>query len=433
MKISLALACGLISAALSASGQQAPGASERADLVVRNVTLIDGTGSAGRPALSVVVRGSRVAAIVQAGAEPPADLTIDGQGLFAIPGLIDAHVHISGEPWPEITERLKRVLRGGVTTIFDMAGDIRDTSHLSRAARTGEIESPSIEYVALLAGPAFFTDRRVIAASRGYEPGQAPWNREINPQTDLVRAIAEATGAGPRALKLYAALDAPTVARIGEEARRQNIRLVAHSTVFPARPSDLIAAGVKMLAHSAYLVWEGSPPSADFPKRARGDFAGVPADGPVMRSLLVSMKEADVSLNPTLWIFAEGPARDDLAAVRTPWMNTVTRLAADFGVTLAAGTDSMIRDEDLLPMLHRELEAEVAAGLTPLQALVSATSGAAHAMGIEATRGTIEAGKNADLVLLGADPTVDVKNTQKIRFVIKNGRLAHQSGGGDSR
>jgi len=400
-----------------------PSTTPPAAIVVRNVAVIDGTGSPARSGVSIVVRDGKIAALVAAGQEPAADLVINGEGLFAIPGLIDAHVHLSGMPWAQRTEQLERVLRGGVTTVFDMAGDVRDTSHLSRAALTGEIDSPTIEYVSLMAGPAFFTDPRVIASSRGYKPGEAPWNRVVTPETDLVRAVAEAKGAGARAIKLYAALDAPTVARIGAEAARQDIRLVAHATTFPAKPSDLIAAGVKLLAHTPYLVWEGSAPSHDFPKRARGDFAGVPADGPVMTRLLQSMKDKGVTLNPTLWIFAEGPAKDDLAALRTPWMNTVTKRAQEIGVTLAAGTDSMIQGNDPLPMLHKELEAEVAAGLTPMDALVSATRGAARGIGIDAARGTIEIGKTADIVLTDANPADDIRNTRRIRYVIKDGRL----------
>ncbi|MBX7186724.1 MAG: amidohydrolase family protein [Vicinamibacteria bacterium] len=407
--------------------QPPPVAAPRAAMVIRGVSLIDGTGTPARPGISIVVRESRIAAIVAAGAEPPADLVVNGEGLFAIPGLIDAHVHLSGMPWAQRTEQLARVVRGGVTTVFDMAGDVRDTSHLSRAALTGEIDSPAIEYASLMAGPAFFTDPRVIASSRGYRPGEAPWNREVTADTDLVRAIAEAKGAGAHAIKLYAALDAATVARVGTEAARQNIRLVAHATTFPAKPSDLIAAGVKLLAHTPYLVWEGSAPSDDFPKRARGDFAGVPPDGEVMTRLLQSMKDRGVALNPTLWIFAEGPAKDDLAPVRTPWMNAVTRRAQAMGVILSAGTDSMIQGGDAWPMLHRELEAEVAAGLTPMEALVSATSGAARGLGIDGSRGTLAAGQAADIVLTDADPAADIRNTRRIRVVIKDGRLVHQA------
>lgn len=419
------LVVGLLSLAASvASAQPQPSTpTPRAALIIRNVSLIDGVGSPVRPGLSLVVRDGRIAAIVPAGQEPAAELVVNGEGLFAIPGLIDAHVHLSGMPWAQRTEQLERVLRGGVTTVFDMAGDVRDTSHFARAALTGEIDSPSIEYVSLMAGPAFFTDPRVIASSRGYKPGDAPWNRVITAETDLVRAVAEAKGAGARAIKLYAALDAPTVARIGAEAARQDIRLVAHATTFPAKPSDVVAAGVKLLAHTPYLVWEGSPPSPDFPKRARGDFAGVPADGPVMTGLLRSMKDKGVALNPTLWIFAEGPAKDDLAALRTPWMNAVTKRAQELGVTLAAGTDSMIQGSDALPMLHKELEAEVAAGLTPMEALVSATRGAARGIGIDGVRGTLEVGKAADIVLTEANPADDIRNSRRIRYVIKDGRM----------
>lgn len=407
---------------------QAP---QGASLVIRGVTLVDGTGAPARPGVSLVVAGGRVSAIVAAGQEPEADLTINGRGLFAIPGLIDAHVHLSGMRWEQRADQLRRVLAGGVTGLFDVAGDVRTASNLARASAAGEIDAPAIVYASLMAGPAFFTDPRVVATSQGYTPGDAPWNLSVTAGTNLTTAIAAAGGAGATAIKLYAALDGPTVRRIGEEAKRQHMRLIAHSTVFPAKPSDLVAAGVKMLSHTAYLVWEGSPPSPEFPKRARGDFAGVPADGPVMGALLQSMRDNDVALNPTLWIFADGPAKDDLSAARTPWMHAVTKRAQEMGVVLAAGTDGLITPADPLPTLHKELEVMVnGAGLTPLQALTSATRGAAHAMGVDQDRGTLVPGRAADIVLLSADPTADIKNSRKIRYVIKNGRIVFEASSG---
>jgi imidazolonepropionase-like amidohydrolase len=396
-------------------------------LVIRGVTVIDGTDAPPRPGVDVYVRDGR---IVSVGPDAPAaDVTIDGRGLFTLPGLIDAHVHVSGGTWAEAGGDLARALRGGVTSVFDMAGDVRMTSDLARAALTGDIESPTIGYASLFAGPAFFSDRRVVASSLGYRPGDAPWNREIRPDTDLARAVAEARGAGATAIKLYAALDGETVRRIGEEAARQHVRLVAHATVFPAKPSDLVAGGVRMLAHSAYLVWEGLPPSADFSKRARGDFASVPADGPVMTALLQSMKAHDVALNPTLWIFSDGPAKDDLSAMRTPWMFAVTKRAQDLGVVIAAGVDDMTSEHDPLPLLHREIETLVTgAELTPLQAISAATRGAAHAIGMDDVRGTLTAGKAADLLIVDADPTTDIRHTRRIRYVIKGGRIVRAEG-----
>lgn len=415
---SAALLTAMLCSALTLAQQNSGSGS----LLIRDVTLIDGNGGPPRAAVTVLIRDGRVSAIN--GPPASADLTIDGRGLYAMPGLTDAHVHLSGLPWDERAEQLKRVLHGGVTMVYDVASDLRNTSDLSRAALVGEIESPSIYYAALFAGPEFFTDPRVVSTSRGYRPGDAPWNREIRPDTDLVTAVAEARGAGATSIKLYAALDGPTVRRIGDEAKRQHVRLIAHSTVFPAKPSDLIAAGVKMLAHTAYLVWEGMPASGEFQKRARGDFAGVPADGPVMTQLLQSMKDHDVTLNPTLWIFSDGPARDDMSALRTPWMNTVTKRAQDMGVLIAAGVDSLMTPGDPLPMIHKELEVMVTgAKLTPLQAITAATKGAAHAIGVDEERGTVAPGRVADLLIVDADPSVDIRSTRRIRYVIKDGRI----------
>ncbi len=417
----IAIACALVvpCAALSAQRPARPAAT----LLIQHVTLLDGNGGAPTANADVFLQDGRIAALA-APANTAAVTTIDGRGLFLLPGLIDAHVHLSGDPWDEAAATLKRVLQGGVTAVFDVAGDTRLTGDLARAQLSGEIASPTIYYSALFGGPAFMTDPRVAASSIGFRPGAAPWDQEIDANTDLVRAVAAAKGTGATAIKLYAALDAATVRRIGEEAKRQSIRLIAHATVFPAKPSDLIAANVKYLAHAAYLVWEGSPSSTDFTKRAHGDFAGVPADGPVMTRVLQSMKDHDVALNPTLWILAEGPAKDDPSGLRTAWMNLVTHRAQDLGVTIAAGVDSMTSRADALPMIHREMEMLVkGAGLTPMQAIVSATRGAAHAIGVDDARGTVAVGKVADLLIVDGDPSIDITNTRRIRYVIKDGRV----------
>jgi imidazolonepropionase-like amidohydrolase len=420
----MAFTATLVTSCVTLAGQTASPVS----LLVRDVTLVDGNGGPPRPNVDVLVRAGRIVSVASS-IPDAADLTLNGRDLYLLPGLIDAHVHLSSSvPWAERTAQLQRVLRGGVTAVYDVAGDLRQTSSLARAAIIGEIESPTIYYAALFAGPANFSDPRAVASSRGYSrPGGAPWSRAITADTDLVLAVAEARGAGATSIKLYADLDGPTVRRIADEAKRQNVRLIAHATVFPATPSDLVAAGVKYLAHSAYLVWEGMPSSGDFSNRARGDFGSVAPDGPAMTKLLESMKANDVALNPTLWIFAEGPgSTDDIAVVRTKWMNAVTRRAQEIGVTIAAGVDSLMALGDPLPTLHKELEVMVnGAGLTPLQAITAATRGAARGMGVEDERGTVAPNKVADLLLVQGDPSVDIRNTRNIRYVIKDGRIVH--------
>lgn len=424
------LACTpLLLAAPSAAAQPSAG---RAALVIRDVTLIDGNGAAPRPHVSLVVRGGRIAEVVAAGAErePEADLVVDGRGRFAIPGLIDAHVHLSGATWEQGTRQLQRALRGGITAVYDLAGDGRQVSDLARAAMAGEIESPAIYHAALMAGPAFFTDPRVRSASLGYPPGEAPWAQAITPGTDMVRAVAAARGTGATAIKLYAALDSATAARAAAEARRQGMRVVAHATVFPARPMQLVESGVTMLTHTPYLVWQGSPPTSDYTRRAEGDFLHVPPNSPVIERLLTAMRDRGVALNPTLGVFVEDEERpeDSVGRVRTPWMYAVTHRASELGVSIVAGTDGLMPGDGRgPPSLHRELALLVSgAGLTPLQALTAATSAPALAIGAEADRGTLAPGKLADVVLLDADPTLDIANTRRIWMVVREGRIVRR-------
>ena len=394
----------------------------RDELAIRDVSVVD----AGRlvPNRTILVRGGRIVSIADAAEAISADVTIDGTGLFAIPGLIDAHVHLSGAPREQATATLKRALAGGITSVFDLAGDDRETGDLARASLAHEIEAPTIRYVGLLAGPAFFKDPRVLAASLGFDPGLAPWAQAVTADSDPVRTIAAARGTGASAIKLYAAIDAVTAKAMTAEAHRAHLRVFAHATTFPARPSELIEAGVDMLAHAAYLVWEGSAPSDDFKSRANGDFAHVPFDGPVMDHVLDLMVSHNTALNPTLWIFAEGTPKDALSAQRIAWMDGITGRAARRGVPIVAGTDDLLSPRDPLPTLHRELELLVSsAGLTPAQALESATRTAARVMGMDKERGRLEPGFAADIDVLSANPLDAIGNTRKLAYVIKDGRI----------
>ena len=106
-----------------------------------------------------------------------------------------------------------------------------------------------------------------------------------------------------------------------------------------------------------------------------------------------------------------------MSAARIAWQNAVTKRAQDMGVVLAAGVDSLTTPGDPLPMIHKELEVMVTgAGLTPLQAITAATRGAAHAIGVDDLRGTIAPGMIADLLLVDADPSADIRNTRRIRY-----------------
>jgi imidazolonepropionase-like amidohydrolase len=428
MRLFVIFACTLATAASGAAAQRGGrGGAAPQTIFVTDTTLIDGTGAPPRPHTTIVIRDGKIAdlttgELIDATA---GETVIDGAGRFAIPGLIDAHVHLGGSTWQQRSDQLKQALEGGVTAVFDLAGDTRINGDLARATETGEIEGPHIFYCALMAGPPFFTDPRVLDASRGYTPGEAPFMRAITPDTDIVRAVAMAKGTGATALKLYAALDATEVARISAEAKAQGLRIVAHATVFPAKPSDVVAAGATLLAHAAYLVWEGSPATPEYQKRASGDFAHVAPDAGPVEAVLEDMKRRGTALNPTLWVFAEGQPKDALSDQRIAWQNAVTTRAAALGISIVAGTDGLLgRGAGALPNLHRELELLVhGAGLTPMQAIQSATINAARVMGADTAIGSIAVGKTADVLLLSANPLDDIAHTRDIVSVIARGRV----------
>ncbi len=408
----------------AARAQAAPDSATRTVLV--GVTLFDGTGHEARPNQSVLVEGERIAAIFPTGSRPlPAGATVyDLPGRYLIPGLIDTHAHVATEPSGEDTrarteQRLRRALLGGVTAVRDMAGDVRALGSLQRDALVGDIPSPDIYYAALFAGPAFFADPRTHDASRGLVPGQVPWMRAITDTTDIHQAVAEARGTGASAIKLYAALGGELARRITTEAHAQGLLVWAHAALRPARPLDVVAAGVDVVSH-ANLV------SLAMDSARRAAALRAPANAPLdlddagLDSLFSAMVRGRTILEPTLLIFEDSPPLFRLAGA-------VSRQAHRRGVTLIAGTDTLGAagsSSPGLPNLHRELELLVTlAGLSPAEALESATRDAAAAIGAGSTRGTVEVGKLADLVVLRSDPLLDIRNTRSIQLVMKRGRV----------
>lgn len=414
-------------------------------LLLTHATVIDGTGGPAQAGMTVAIDGERIAAIYPDGSRPApkAARVEDLRGHYVIPGLIDTHVHLTAAE-PDIRHyqaHLKALVRGGVTAVRDMAGDDRLIAYLAGQANADLIAAPDIFYVALMAGPTFFAeDVRAQEASAGLPPGTAPWMQAITPDTDLALAVAEAKGTGATALKLYANLPPELVAKITAEAHRQGLQVWSHAAIFPTRPSEAVAAGVDVISHSPYLVWEAvAKVPDDYRVRALGDFTHIPPDAPAILALFETMQQRGTILDATLWPFVEEARRhpQQVGAGIVPWSYAVTRLAHQHGVRVAVGTDSSGLPATAqgvaltgMPLIHAEMAALVAhCGFTPMQAIQAATAVGAAAIGQATQRGTIEVGKRADLVVLAADPTRDIHNTTRIVFVVKNGHVYRKGGG----
>src|ERR1700722_3471810 len=143
------------------------------------VTLIDANHIPGLPHQTVIIQKGKIEKIFPDNTQPLPDSVsiIRAIGKYLIPGLIDTHVHMATDPSgtdnrPNTLRVLEQMLRSGITTVRDMAGDARILAGLSRDARTGDITSPDIYYSALMAGPGFFADPRTQTSTAGGISGQ---------------------------------------------------------------------------------------------------------------------------------------------------------------------------------------------------------------------------------------------------------------------
>jgi imidazolonepropionase-like amidohydrolase len=397
-------------------------------LVLDHVNLIDGTGAAARANARIVVRGERIEAIEDAARPLPAGAVVwNLQGMTVIPGLIDAHVHLTtGTAADErIPQTVRWGLLGGVTSVRDMGGDAVVLEGLARASRDANQDGPRIYYSTLVAGPQWFADPRPRAAAHGGVAGEVAWMRAVTPTSNIPAILTAGKATGATGLKIYADLAPDLVAKVTAEAHRQGLRVWSHSAVFPTKPSEVVAAGADVVSHSNYLGAEGmNPPPATYEAARRGigiDYPASPVNGEAITKLLQLMKDKGTILDETLFVTNAGKrAEDDPVWV---WSVAATRRAHEMGVPLAAGTDNFGRPAaDALPNLHSEMQLLVEkCGLTPLEAIEAATLGGARAIGIEKSYGTVAAGKVADLVVLREDPSKDIGKTRGIVAVVKGG------------
>ncbi|HUK16891.1 MAG TPA: amidohydrolase family protein [Bryobacteraceae bacterium] len=407
-------------------------AGQNALLVLNDVNLIDGTGAPARPHARIVISGERIQRVEDASVVMPGGATVwNLGGMTVIPGLIDAHVHLTSSPAEEarIETMLRFGLLGGVTSVRDMGGDDIVLAELARRFAAARQPGPRIYYSALVAGPQWFADPRPKAASHGGVAGEVAWMRALTPESDMAAIIAAAKATGATGLKIYADLPASLVERVTLEAHRQGLKVWSHSAVFPAKPSEVVRAGVDVVSHSNYLGAEGmNQPPASYEQARRGlgiDYSQSPVEGEAIGALLRLMIEKGTILDETLFVTNAGKRSADDPVWK--WTAAVTRRAHQLGVRLAAGTDSFGNPaRDAMPNIHREMQLLVEdAGLSPLEAIRAATGEAARAIGVEKSYGTVEPGKIADLVILRQDPSLDIRKTSDIAAVIKGG-VAYQ-------
>lgn len=443
--------------ALSASGCAATDAAD-APLAITNVTLIDGTGAPARSGQTVVVAGGRITLVGPSAstAVPRGARRIDGRGRWLIPGLWDMHVHAFGNDFPDFAAPL--LLAHGVTGARDMGFYVDSARFWTGEVRAGRLAGPRMVIGGRLDGPA----------------NRTPWVARAATADEARRAVDSLVVAGADFIKVYSRVPRDAYFAAVDQARRRGVKIAGHvphgvSTREAARQQDGMEHEDDLMracsAEDAALRRElaeaphDAPPALqlatirDHARRMRATY------DPARCAAVISMlAHAGTSLTPTLAVYQPYMAPGDTSVMHPSahryvpgpmlalWRARLQRaepgdtstVAAFFslaqtgemhraGVRLLAGTDAPL--PYLVPglSLHDELALLVRSGLTPMEALRTATYNPAAYLGALDSLGTIRPGRLADLVLLDADPLSDIRNTRRIHTVIANGRVVDRA------
>jgi imidazolonepropionase-like amidohydrolase len=384
--------------------------------LIRNVRIIDGTGSPVTSPRDVLIENGRIKRIATPGSLPTTGMqVIDADGRPVIPGLIDLHAHTYR---PDL---LPGFVYFGITTIRDQGSSMAPLVAYADAIAAGSLPGPRVAY----GGFQFYSDW----------PFDEEQGRGIEPEKDadhIKRAVALAQSFGAQHIKTRTFRRWDINARMISEAHRRGMRATGHcSHLLP-----LIAAGMDAKEHIGVCEPRGNTYMYDdLIQLFRAAGVGVVPtityfDFAVRLNERPALLDDDAELTPFM------PARDNFdwmitlkPAARKNWIQEAaqareaTLKLARAGVTIGTGTDIW----QIPTGVHMELEQLVAAGLTPLEAIHAGTGAAAQILGADNELGTIAVGKWADLVFLDTDPLSDIRNTRRIWNVMHNGQLVDRS------
>jgi len=417
-------------------------------LAMRVGTLIDGRG--GPPVRDAVVRvdGGRIVAVGPAGAAPgpSAGATLDFAGHVLLPGLVDVHAHptfpsdrrdleaclAESDAMLALTamRQLTRHLHSGVTTVRDCAARGRVMFDVREAIRLGHFPGPRLQ----LAGRPITHSRGHLHACGGVADTLDDIRRQVRvlvaEGADVIKVVA--SGGGTRGgIPYLASYTIEELRAAVEAAHALERRTVAHARA-TSSIENCVAAGIDAIAHVEFLA-----PGEIVDMGGAGAPTGLPRLDPRVADKLAA-SGAYLDLNPqssgwdTVLLLRRKAEREGLDAGERAQLDSLERYFDHFlpviGALRELGlADRMAFGSDAGPFDtefgHLEYNVHLArlAGLTPMESLQAVTRNAARLLGLEARIGTVEAGQDADLLLVAGDPLADVDALTRVVAVFKSG------------
>jgi imidazolonepropionase-like amidohydrolase len=401
-------------------------------------TLIDGTGEPPKRNAVIIVSGNEIVTVTNQteyyskyystiNNETTRENILNLTGKYVIPGLFDMHAHVAGVRKNSYNQdfsenALKMLLDYGVTTIRSPAGPTNQSIALKHNVSEGIIE-----------GPEMFTAGRLLNGPQIAIPFV---EKQISTEEQAREEVRNQAAAGVDYVKLYVGLPPNLVQAAIDEAHSQGIGVIGH--LYMTSWTDAANMGIDALTHGV-PVNPSLLPSGDsreqFLENGGGPFDHLlwldllDLDSTEINEMINALVENSVPVDPTLSIY-ETMLRDDGYGFSDPqnqlrWAKVLqlTKIMHDKGVQILSGSD--IPNFGLIPgaSLHNELELLTEAGIKPLEVVAIATNNGAEALGIDNRVGTIESGKEADVIILTSNPIENISNTKEIEAVIVDGRF----------
>jgi len=436
---------------------RARAAQPRIATIITGASVIDVKTGAIRTNQTIAIGGGKILAVT----DTPGEMlmqgarTIDARGKFVIPGLWDMHMHFGGGDSliAENRNLMPLYIANGITTIRDAAGDLSPSVLAWRdSVAKGQIE-----------GPTIFTSGPKLEGINSIWPGDL----EVGTRAEVDAALAKLVAMKVDFVKLTDNALKPDlfVYALGE-IKKRGLKSSAHIPQ-PIAVRDAVELGLGSIEHMSYAIKAGSPREAELsrqraegniPDRVTPENAMAVFDETIAMQTYRLMAQRGTAITPTLTIsrtLAYLDIDDHTRDVALPYIGpglqatykgrieTAARadsagkarrhqsyefakskvpLLQRAGVLIFAGTDAGFLNSFVYPgfALHEEMALLVSSGLTPLQTLQAATINGAKWLGKDSP--AVEAGKVADLVLLDANPLLDIGATRGIRGVMLKGK-----------
>jgi imidazolonepropionase-like amidohydrolase len=404
-------------------------ASDRPALLVVNATLIDGTGARARPGTDVLIEGDRITALGPTGtlgAAAQSAKRVDASGLFAVPGLIDLHMHFTGQRGEDFgryrdsetagairaTLLAGQFVRAGITAVREAGtgGDV--TIRLREAIERGMLDGPRIFWSAtrINSRGGHGDEITATASGRPVPLETSPRSRVATGPWDWRLAVREQVRMHADWIKLTSPYTREEVAAAIDEAHMHGIPLMVDS--FGEFTAWAVEAGIDSIEHPLDIR------DGTIELMAKHGTSFVPTLTAFYNVLKYGYPSAGIPAGGFYHTMSRRFVLDHDEHLR------VVQAAHRARVPIGVGTDIPFEIDRRYPEdYYTELKFLKQAGLSDAELLAAATRVGAQILKLGDRLGTIEPGKLADIVIVGADPLANIDNLRHVRHVIADGRL----------